>query len=73
MRLYVRAVAAAEEGGKRPAEAAVPLWKTVVEQFGIAFGKAGGRDLAHQGMGQEREIGLADTKIDTVRVAVDLG
>ena len=73
LRLHVHPVAAAEKGGQRAAEAAVSLFEAVVEQLRIAFGEAGGRDLAHQCMGQEREIRLADAKVDHVRAAVDLG
>ena len=66
-------VAAAEEFGERPAEAAVALRETVVEQLGVAFGEAFGGDLAHEGVGQEREVGLADAEVDAVCAAVDLG
>ena len=73
LRLNFGAVAAAEKCGERPAEAAVALWEAVVEQLGIAFGEAFGRDPAHQGMGQKREVRLADAKIYAVCAAVDLG
>ena len=73
LRLHLRAVTAAEKGGERPTEAAVPLWEAVIEQFGIAFGEAVGSNLLHQGMGQEREVRLADAKVYAVCAAVDLG